>query len=962
MRFRGKSIRRKIVALLLVPLLSLTGIWAFATVLTGRAANQLFNVSDVVEKIGYPTEDTVSVLQQERRQTLVYLADPRASDALAALKRSRTATDRAVAKVRKNANDEDVREEMSGGTAQRLTTILDALDGVDSLRRSVEEGTVNRAQALDLYNRLVDPCYTLLANLHVVDNVEMDKQGRALVNVADARELLSREDALLGSALVAGRVTRDDIRDISDLIAQRTLLYNISLPLLPSSERGRFERYWSNADTAPLRVAEQAVVTSPAGSPHGVTAQSWDRVAGHVLNELADLDDKAGDRYQDRVRPVATGVIVKAVIAGVLGLIALLASLVMSVRIGRSLIRDLRRLRLEAHEASGVRLPSVMRRLSGGEQVDVETEVPRLEYDKNEIGEVGQALNTLQRAAVEAAVKQSELRDGVSEVFVNLARRSQVLLHKQLTLLDTMERRTEDTDELADLFRLDHLTTRMRRHAEGLVILSGAAPSRQWRKPVQLMDIVRAAVAEVEDYERIEVRRLPRVAVTGPAVADLTHLVAELLENATVFSPPHTAVQVVGERVANGFTLEIHDRGLGMAAEALLDANLRLAETPEFELSDTDRLGLFVVSRLAQRQNVRVSLQPSPYGGTTAVVFIPDALLTDDVPDTNGIGFRFDRALPSKEGKIEEDRKAALSDVPVRLPGLPAAILDGPVELEAPVDLDALGGFPGALDDEDAEQGGLFRPRRSIAGVPVEQHRPHQQPRAGGSETARSGDDDHAGAPVPLPRRRTPKLVSSHGRPVSRRPRRGEAGEEPAEALKPVESLEPVLEPVERQGVAERASAQSSTARRTDRTETSGRRNGERTETPGLRSEASGLREAPALPRRTRSGLSSPSGRAGTTPVSAAATQGAESGASPLPRRVRQANLAPQLKDGPERRAERDKARTPKGPDFADRDADEVRSRMASLQRGWQRGRDENAAGDGPQGGTAPGTMKGDGR
>jgi predicted regulator of Ras-like GTPase activity (Roadblock/LC7/MglB family) len=629
---------------------------------------------------------------------------------------------------------------------------------------------------------------------------------------------------------------------------------------------------------------------------------------------------------------VATGVIVKAVIAGVLGLIALLASLIMSVRIGRGLIRDLRRLRLDAHEASGVRLPSVMRRLSAGEQVDVETEVPRLEYDKNEIGEVGQALNTLQRAAVEAAVKQSELRDGVSEVFVNLARRSQVLLHKQLTLLDTMERRTEDTDELADLFRLDHLTTRMRRHAEGLVILSGAAPSRQWRKPVQLMDIVRAAVAEVEDYERIEVRRLPRVAVTGPAVADLTHLVAELLENATVFSPPHTAVQVIGERVANGFTLEIHDRGLGMAAEALLDANLRLAETPEFELSDTDRLGLFVVSRLAQRQNVRVSLQPSPYGGTTAVVFIPDALLTDDIPDTNGIGFRLDRALPSREGKIEEDRKAALSETAVRLPGLPASILDGPVELEAPVDLDSLGGFPGPLDDEDAEQGGLFRARRSIAGVPVEQPRPHQQTRTDGGEKARSGDDDHSGAPVPLPRRRTPKLVSSHGRPVTRtRPRRGEAGEEPAEALKPVESLEPALERVERQGVVERASAQSSAARRTDRTETSGRRNGERAETAGLRAETAGprsdgpgRREAPALPRRTRPTGSS-SGTAGTTRGSAAATQGAESGASPRPtsqsgpavegrtRTARRARQGPHPEGGGSRRSRRRRGTQPDG-------------------------------------------------
>lgn len=1006
MRFRGKSIRRKIVALLLVPLVSLTAIWAFATVLTGREANDLFNVSDVVEKIGYPTEDAVRVLQQERRQTLVYLADPRASDALAALKRSRTATDDAVAKVRKNAKDEQVRGSMGERTSERLTTILDAFDGIDSLRQSVEDGTVNRAQALDLYNRLVDPCYVLMTNIHLLNNVEMDKQGRALVNLARARELVSREDALLGSALVAGRITQDEIRDVSDLMAQRSLMYEMSLPLLPSSERERYERYWKNADTAPLRVAEQAVVTSSAGSPRGVTAKSWDTAAGRVVEELGTLNDQAADRYQDRVRPVAVGVILKAVIAGVLGLIALLVSLFMSVRIGRSLIRDLRRLRLDAHEASGVRLPSVMRRLSAGEQVDVETEVPRLEYDKNEIGEVGQALNTLQRAAVEAAVKQSELRDGVSEVFVNLARRSQVLLHKQLTLLDTMERRTDDTDELADLFRLDHLTTRMRRHAEGLVILSGAAPSRQWRKPVQLMDIVRAAVAEVEDYERIEVRRLPRVAATGPAVADITHLVAELLENATVFSPPHTAVQVLGERVANGFTLEIHDRGLGMAAEALLDANLRLAETPEFELSDTDRLGLFVVSRLAQRQNVRVSLQPSPYGGTTAVVFIPDALLTDDVPDTNGIGFRLDRALPTKEGEVEAERKAALSQVPVHLPGLPASILDGPVELEAPVDLDTLSGFPGALGDDDSERGGLFRPRRSIAGVPGEQH---QQARDSRGEPARSGDDGRPDAPVPLPRRRAPKLVSSHGRPVTQtRSRRDGAGEEPTEDFEPGRGLEQAESPEteEQRDMAEPDGTQPLAAWRVDRAETPALRGSERAETqarragessespvrhgaersdstgpgraPGAR-EVSGLRsapglretaesrqtaesrEAPALPQRSRRTTPSP-GAGETIPRSDGATAGVEPGAGPLPRRVRQANLAPQLKDGPERRTERDKARTGSGADPAERDADEVRNRMASLQRGWQRGREENAAGDEPHDGTAPGTTKGDGR
>ncbi|MDN3022498.1 nitrate- and nitrite sensing domain-containing protein [Streptomyces sp. S.PB5] len=965
MRFRGKSIRRKIVALLLVPLVSLAAIWGFATVLTGRAVTQLFHVSAVVEDIGYPTEDTVRVLQQERRQTLVYLADPRASDALASLRETRTATDDAIAELRKNATDPDVRDGLDQDDEEHLTAMLDAFDSVDSLRRSVEEDAVDRFQALERYNRLVDPCYALLASLDGVDSVEMDKQARALVNITRAREILSREDALLGSALVVGQLSHKEIQAVSDLIAQRTVLYDISLPVLPASERDRYELLWKNASTASLRSAEEAVVDSEPGPSRFVTAKSWDAAAGSVLDQLATLNDHAGDRYQDRVQPVAMNVIVKAAVAGVLGLVALLFSLFLSVRVGRGLIRDLRQLRLEAHEASGVRLPSVMRRLSAGEQVDVETEVPRLEYDKNEMGEVGQALNTLQRAAVEAAVKQAELRAGVSEVFVNLARRSQVLLHKQLTLLDTMERRTEDTDELADLFRLDHLTTRMRRHAEGLVILSGAAPSRQWRKPVQLMDVVRAAVAEVEDYERIEVRRLPRVAVTGPAVADLTHLVAELLENATVFSPPHTAVQVLGERVANGFTLEIHDRGLGMAADALLDANLRLAETPEFELSDTDRLGLFVVSRLAQRQNVRVSLQPSPYGGTTAVVFIPVTLLTDDVPDTNGIGFRLDRPTPSKEAELEEARRAQLAHVPVQLPGLNGGLLDGPVELEAPVDLDAIDDIPGDLDDEDSEHGGLFRPRRSLSRTDTSGDEPRDVP------------DGEPNAPVSLHRRHTPKLVSSHGRPVNEQ--RDEAGDESSTGSN--RSLSPAAPPL--------PARRRATGPQLRATGVADRLDEQRAETPAATGRELGgsTPGAPALPRRTRraeiasSGAGEPthdpasgalteqrSGSASVLPENSPArprqqigpgpaAQGTEPGTAPLPRRVRQANLAPQLKQGPaERRTDHDSG-------FEERDADQVRNRMASLQRGWQRGRAENdAAGEDTHSGTAPQGTKGDGR
>ncbi|MCX5016236.1 nitrate- and nitrite sensing domain-containing protein [Streptomyces sp. NBC_00555] len=883
MRFRGKSIRRKIVALLLVPLVSLTALWSFATVITGRQAVQLLDVAYVIDKVGYPIEDVVRVIQKERRQTLVVIGDPRASTATTELAKRRAATDEAVEQISANARDPEVIGQLSPQNAQRLRSILGAVHGISALRRSVDQNTLDPSQALDLYSRLVDPCYEFLMNLHALENVEMDKQGRALVGITRARETLSREDAVVASALAARNVSTIDIRHVSDFVANRKLLYDFNLAILPAADRQRFEQYWGGPDSKMLRDTEERFLNGGPGKNPRVTAAQWDEAATKVLDELAAMGTDAGDRYQKRVEPVAMDVLVQAAVAGILGFIALVVSLVLSVRIGRDLVRDLSRLRKEAHEVSGVRLPSVMRRLAAGEHVDVETEAPRLEYEKDEVGQVGLALNTLQRAAVEAAVKQAELRRGVSEVFVNLARRNQVLLHRQLTLLDTMERRTEDTEELADLFRLDHMTTRMRRHAEGLVILSGAAPSRQWRKPVQLMDVVRAAVAEVEDYERIEVRRLPRLGIAGPAVADITHLVAELLENATVFSPPHTAVQVHGERVANGFTLEIHDRGLGMNPEALLDANLRLAETPEFELSDTDRLGLFVVSRLAQRHSVKVVLQPSPYGGTTAVVFIPVALLTE-APETNGTGIRLDdgpagKAAAGRTGAIPSARSATAA-VQRAVPAgsgrsLPVAELRGPVELEPPIDVlgldpvesldgdpaarDGIGGRPvmATLDDETPPNG---TPRSALLGLrPADgKHTDRHRDRPTGPvrldaqrvETPRPDGPRSPGA-VPLPRRRpAPTLVAEHGRRVDPRP-------------------------------------------------------------------------VSAVPQ--------------PAPTPAPASGDAPAGAG-LPRRVRQASLAPQLKNAAAAAA--DNADTAP---VRDRDAEDVRTRMSALQRGWTAGRNQHA-------------------
>lgn len=889
MRFRGKSIRRKIVVLLLVPLVSLVSIWSFASYVTLNGASDLLNVTDTVDQVGIPTEETAQALQRERRQVLVYLADPRRSDAATRLHQAQRRTDEEVARMETNAQSRSLRSTLRPEAAERLDVMLDNLGSLDAARAKVMDSTLDRGGAFQAYNAFVDPCYAFLMSINGLSNVELEAQGKALVGISRAREYLAQEDALMAAALTKGKMTTGDRRAFTDRIAERGVTFETNLQTLPAEDREILQAYWKTTDGRTLRAYEERIIAAgPRGANAGISGERWEAAAATVLTDLEVLSSEAGERYRQRVEPEADRVLLVAGAIGVVGFAAVIASLVISLRIGRSLVRDLNTLRKEANESAGVRLPSVMRRLATGDRVDVETEAPRLDYSPDEMGQVGAALNTLQRAAVEAAVKQADMRRGVSEVFVNLARRNQVLLHRQLTLLDTMERRTEDSDELADLFRLDHLTTRMRRHAEGLVILSGAAPSRQWRKPVQLMDVVRAAVSEVEDYERIEVRRLSRLAVDGSAVADLTHLIAELLENATVFSPPHTAVQVRGERVSNGFIVEIHDRGLGMPPEVLLDANLRLAETPEFELSDTDRLGLFVVARLAQRQGVRVSLQPSPYGGTTAVVLIPGAVLTETPAAESGEERR--GAIGGSAGDTDGRGIDVLGSVPQHsLERGPGGIpFDGPVELES------------ALPELDAPvSGGLFSQASTTTDRPGRSGpEQHQQADDAGHRTdaARpagdAGQEQEPGKPAPLPRRRrsTPVLISDHGRRVGGGDEGREAGQHGEES------------------------------------------------TGGRRAERSPERE-------TR----------GETPSATV---------SGLPRRVRQASLAPQLKkDSADSETTRN-TRAPEAAVASERDADEVRSRMASLQRGWQRGRVENASPSGDDSGDqAPGTTPGgDGR
>jgi signal transduction histidine kinase len=334
-------------------------------------------------------------------------------------------------------------------------------------------------------------------------------------------------------------------------------------------------------------------------------------------------------------RPVSQnhGILAEYGLLAVAGLAAILAAAMLFDSFGRRISDELADLAAAAEQLAGP-----LGQAAGGEPPGGPGEpgaaftVARTE----EIARAQAAVASLRQRATAATASEARLRDGLRQVFVSLAKRNQSLLLRQLRLIDTLEQKASDPAALADLFTLDHLTTRMRRHAESLAILSGAAPGRSWREPVAVIDVIRAAVAEVEDYRRVSVLTGAEDAVVGPAVADMIHLLAELVENATLYSPSGTQVEIRAGRVANGFAIEIDDRGLGIDPGQLREINEQLARPPDFDLADADRLGLFVGAKLAARHGVRVSLRPSPYGGTSAIALLPNSIVAPGSPAEPG--------------------------------------------------------------------------------------------------------------------------------------------------------------------------------------------------------------------------------------------------------------------------------------------------------------------------------------
>ncbi|WP_181799156.1 sensor histidine kinase [Kitasatospora acidiphila] len=821
MRLRSSSIRAKIIALLLVPIVALVGLWAYATLVTTSDFWQQLNVASSYRTFGAPVDAVARDLQLERRAAVLRLARPAASGVQDDYLKAQQTTDQDVAALQRTFNGSSG-SQLGKTERTRLQDFLKSLGNLPGLRGQVGQDSFSWEYAISSYSDLLKPAFEFRTAFLSRQTGQLPRQGMVLVELSRAREMLSQEDAAMEGLLNTDTPGALDYQAVIDPMHDQQALYEIYINELDQPDLGYYQSLNSGDNWMNLNLAEREFQSaSPSEAAHFISETRWSGAVTPLLSDLYNENTKLAAALGEQARAYAMGVLWRGVIAGIAGLLAIVITLLISLRIGRGLVRELIGLRNSADELADVRLPAVMRRLRDGEAVDIAAEAPELAFGPAEIGQVGRAINAVRRAAVQAAVEQAELRRGVSAVFVNLARRSQVLLHRQLTLLDTMERRTEDPGDLEDLFKLDHLTTRMRRHAEGLIILSGGSPGRAWRKPVRMVDVVRAAVGEVEDYARVIVRPFPGTGLVGSAVADVTHLVAELVENAAVFSPPQTQVTVQGEVVAHGFALEIDDRGLGLSEQALAEINQRLEVEQPFNLADTDRLGLFVVSRLARRHGIRVSLRASPYGGTTAVVLIPRELLAD-VP-----------------GQVPTPRAAA----------------------------------PGAEPHKDRElvavAGGASGPSRR--GRTRGHGRPVTGPQPAGSEPART--------PGGLPRRRAaggPVLVPAPG--GTGRHRRADTPSEATPGDAPVTVDTPVTADV--------------------------------------------TVDTPVTDAQSTTSASTADGSSGGRPAGGL-----------LPRRVKQANLAPQLK------GERDERPQPAPAPAPARSPEEARAAFSSFQRGFSRGR-----------------------
>ncbi|MGW7674110.1 nitrate- and nitrite sensing domain-containing protein [Streptomyces sp. NPDC054775] len=586
--------------------------------------------------------------EQERELTEETRADP-GSDALEELAKQRAVTDRTVAAFRPlrtlNTAVWDTGSTRPGLT-EAMARIEQGLDSLPRQRREVDIGSSGQDKAFLYYNGLLESIISVFGELAQDGTPEVVAGRETLVDLLTSVDMIGREGAVLVHGWKSGHLTSDEYGRVVDAMStgQYLLLKRVG-PSLGDKEADLFQAMTAGqAWRSRANLERRLIATRTDAGTNQVTLPSagveWRSSSDVITSQLLRIVQLEKDDVSRAAIKSADETFAVFVSVSGTGLLAVGLIVVASWRLTSVLRRRIRELREVAQELQQ-RLPDTIDRLGRGENIDLDAEVRLIEPTPDELGELAQALNLATRNAVSAAVRQDEQHRGFSRLLQRVARRTQILIGLQVRKLDELESRYEDPEVLEGLFDLDHLTARLRRYEESLVILAGGQPHRRWRKPARLLEVLRAAQGEVPDYRRISLDVQDEIWVTAGVVAPLVHILAELMENATAFSKPPTPVEVRAVAVSRGVVVEVEDRGIGMEPEQYAATNAFLETPPALDVlthADDARLGLYVVARLAAAQGIRVELRPSAFGGTRAIILLPKALVagrpaTSPVPE-----------------------------------------------------------------------------------------------------------------------------------------------------------------------------------------------------------------------------------------------------------------------------------------------------------------------------------------
>lgn len=568
-------------------------------------------------------------LRQERDEAAVFVAGDRAQERGVldiGIGQTEAGVQEALATVRAT-------EEFDDTTRTALGQTENALGQLDALRNDVGASPNTGADAViqrytGVIARVDGLDRAMLRQLRTPDVVGL---ADALTAATGAGEQLAVQHTVLGAAIRAGQLRPIDVAASVAADNRLTAEYGSYQVSLTPEQLSRFGALGGSESNADLEIVKSLILNTPTDRPVLVEPAEWDAAYNAALTAVQGAGGLITDEMVAASSAAEESASNQAGINSVVLMLGLLTGITIAVLIARALIRSLRVLRTAALDVAERRLPQVVESMQAGQTPDVTVD-PVPITSRDEVGQVARAFDAVHGQAVRLAADQAALRTNVSSMFVNLSRRSQVLVERQLQLIEQLESNEQDPDQLSNLFQLDHLATRMRRNSENLLVLAGTDLAKRNISPVPMVDVLRAAVSEIEQYQRIVVQAPPTTTIVGRAASDLVHLLAELLDNATNFSPPDSQVVMSTTRTVDGAILvEIADRGVGMVEHELANANQRLGGPSSVDVSASRRMGLFVVGRLGARHGIEVQLSASstdgPGTGLTASVTVPAQLV-----------------------------------------------------------------------------------------------------------------------------------------------------------------------------------------------------------------------------------------------------------------------------------------------------------------------------------------------